>query len=131
MDAFTPNLVCFACKFGCGYLAETPSLNERIQNLIPVTCSGKVDAIHILNMLKNGADGVLIIGCPEGHCHFQDGNWRTGKRVYLLQNVIKSFGIEPERVDIIFTKDPEGKRIPQLISQMESRIKELGPIKIP
>jgi coenzyme F420-reducing hydrogenase delta subunit len=129
MAESNPKIVCFSCKFGWGYLSEESTLASKITNWIPVVCSGKIDTNHILNAFQAGADGVLILGCSEGHCHFQDGNIQTEKKVLLLQKVLETFGIEQERLEIQLSMDPEGKDIPLLIKKMEENLIKLGPIK--
>jgi F420-non-reducing hydrogenase iron-sulfur subunit len=129
MKNFEPKLVCFSCKFSWGYLGNESTLSSQIKNWIPIICSGKVDTNHIVDAFKHGADGVLILGCPEGNCHYQDGNFEAKKRVHLLQRVLSAYGIEPERVRIEFSLDPEGKRIPELVRKMSETVKKLGPVK--
>lgn len=129
MEKYNPKLVCFSCKFGWGYLTEEPTLASKINSWIPVVCSGKIDTSHILKAFRAGADGVLILGCSEGHCHYQDGNIQTKKKVLLLQKVLKTFGIEPQRVEIRFSMDPEGKSMPHLLKKMKEKLIKLGPVK--
>lgn len=129
MSDFEPKLVCFSCKFGWGYLADEASLSSQIENWIPIICSGKIDAKHIAEAFQHGADGVLILGCPEGDCHYQDGNFETKKRVQLLRKVLDSYGIEPERVRMELSLDPEGKRIPELVKSMSEMVRGLGPVR--
>jgi F420-non-reducing hydrogenase iron-sulfur subunit len=129
MADFEPKLICFSCKFGWGYLGDEAELHKKIKNWIPIICSGKVDATHIVDALQAGADGVLILGCPEGECHYQDGNYEAKKRIYLLQKVLSAYGIEPQRVQMELSLDPEGKRIPEMVKKFGETIKKLGPIK--
>ncbi|MBU2535441.1 MAG: hydrogenase iron-sulfur subunit, partial [Chloroflexi bacterium] len=118
MGDFEPKVVCFSCKFGWGYLTDEASLSSKIKNWIPIVCSGKIDTKHVMEAFEHGADGVLILGCPEGDCHYQDGNFETKKRVQLLRKVLDSYGIEPERVRMELSLDPDGKRIPELVKSM-------------
>jgi|YelNatPaOPRAMG01_1025707.scaffolds.fasta_scaffold195551_2 F420-non-reducing hydrogenase iron-sulfur subunit len=129
MSNFEPKLVCFSCKFGWGYLGDEAELGAQIKNWIPIVCSGKVDAAHVVDAFKSGADGVLILGCPEGDCHYQDGNFEARKRVYLLRKILNSYGIEPERVRIVLAIDPEGKQIPNYVREMSETLRRLGPLK--
>lgn len=129
MKRYEPQLVCFSCRFGWGYLGDENALLRQTKNWIPIICSGKIDTIHILDAFRRGADGVLILGCPEGNCHYQDGNFEARKRAYLLQKVLETYGIEKERLEIVLSMDPEGKRIPQLIKDMSDRIGKLGPLR--
>lgn len=129
MKHYEPKLVCFSCKFSWGYLGNEVTLSRQIKNWLPIICVGKIDMTHVLNAFKQGADGVLILGCPEGDCHYQDGNFETRKRVYLLQKVLEFYGIEKERLRIELSCDPEGKSIPQLVKYMSDSIAGLGPVK--
>src|SRR5208337_5246061 len=101
--------------FGYGFCGN--GIGATLKSLIPVVCIGKVDTTDILNAFKKGADGVLLLGCGEGDCHFQDGNQEARKRVYLLQKVLESFGIEKERVQVVTSIDPEGAKVAGLISE--------------
>ena len=129
MSDFEPKVVCFSCKFSWGYLADEAYLSSRIKNWIPIICSGKVDAKHVVEAFQRGADGVLILGCPEGDCHYQDGNFEIKKRVQLLRGVLDSYGIEPERVRMELSLDPEGKMIPELVKNMAETVRKLGPVQ--
>jgi F420-non-reducing hydrogenase iron-sulfur subunit len=130
MNEYNPKILCFKCNFGWGYLGDKNEIKADAKSMVPVTCSGKVDTTHILTALKGGADGVLILGCSQGECHFQDGNYQTGKKILLLKKVLSSFGLEPERVRMLFAIDPDGSRIPQEIETMRNELSLLGPIKI-
>lgn len=130
MAEFEPKLVCFSCRFGWGYLSPDAPLAEQVKNWMPVICSGKIDTKHIVSAFEHGADGVLILGCLEGDCHYQDGNSEARKRVYLLKSVLSSFGIDPERVRIELSTDPNGSKIPELVEQMKATIKKMGPLKV-
>ncbi len=129
MPTYEPKVVCFSCKFSWGYLGDQEELSRRIKNWVPIICTGKVDTIHILNAYKQGADGVLILGCPEGHCHYQDGNFEMRKRVHLLYKVLKDYGIERERLQLSLSLDTDGKTMPMLVKQMSDSIRALAPLK--
>ncbi len=126
---YHPHIVCFSCKFGWGYVAEKNPGEATPENWVPVVCSGKVDSAQILEAFRAGADGVLILACQEGHCHYQDGNFQTGKKVYLLQKVLEAFGVEHERVRMELGRNPEGDKIVQLVNDMKQDISKLGPVR--
>ncbi len=129
LTEYKPKVVCFSCKFGWGYLTDEANLSTQIENWIPIICTGKIDATHMLNAFKHGADGVLILGCPEGDCHYQDGNYEARKKVYLLRRLLELHGIEKERLRIELSTDPDGSRVPQLVKEMSRDIAKLGPLK--
>jgi F420-non-reducing hydrogenase iron-sulfur subunit len=129
LSKYKPKLVCFSCKFSWGYLTDEDALSREIENWVPLICTGKIDATHMLEAFRAGADGILILGCPEGNCHYQDGNYEAKKRVYLLRSLLESFGIEKERIRIELSTDPEGKRIRELVENMKRKLAKLGPAK--
>lgn len=121
-------IVCFACKFGWGYAGERKHF-ENIKNFIPVVCIGKVDAMDILQAFQKGCDGVMLLGCGEGDCHFQDGNLEARKRVYMLHKILEAFGYEKERLEIVTSIDPRGERIQGLINGFADRLRGLSSAK--
>ena len=129
MSEYRPKVVCFSCKFGWGYLADEAAIAAQVKNWIPIICTGKIDATHIIDAFREGADGVLILGCPEGDCHYQDGNYEARKRVHLLREVLGPLGVEKERLRIELSSDPDGTRIPQLVKAMTADLAKMGPLK--
>ena len=129
MSEYKPKLVCFSCKFGWGYLTDEASLSNQINNWAPIICTGKIDTTHMIDAFERGADGILILGCPEGDCHYQDGNFEVKKRVFILRKMLESVGIEKERIRIELAVDPEGSRIQKIVKEMTEDLAKLGPAK--
>jgi F420-non-reducing hydrogenase iron-sulfur subunit len=129
LSPYQPKVVCFSCKFSWGYLTDEAVLSKEVENWIPIICTGKIDTTYMMEAFEKGADGILILGCPEGDCHYQDGNYEAKKRVYLLRRMLESMGIEGERVRIVLSSDPEGHRIAQLAKEMKADVAKLGPVK--
>jgi coenzyme F420-reducing hydrogenase delta subunit/NAD-dependent dihydropyrimidine dehydrogenase PreA subunit len=123
-----PGIVCFACKFGWGYASDNGNF-KNLKSLVPVVCIGKVDASDILEAFSKGAEGVLLLGCADGDCHFQDGNQEAKKRFYLLQRILESFGIERERLEVVTAIDPKGETIQGIINGLTDKVKGLRPMK--
>ena len=95
--------------------------------VIQVPCTGRVDIIHLLKAIEDGADGVYVAGCLEGECHFISGNLKAKKRVQYVKKVLEEVGIEPERVEMFNLSAGEGTRFAEIANEMFNRIKELGP----
>jgi F420-non-reducing hydrogenase iron-sulfur subunit len=121
-----PKIVCFSCKFSWGYLEEESALAAQIKNWIPIICAGKMESSYVVDAFIHGADGVLILGCPEGDCHYQDGNIEAKKRLALLRQVLLTHGIQPQRVKLVLSRDPEGKDITGHINEMAEAINVLN-----
>ena len=118
-------IVCFSCKFSWGYLTDDAVLAADIQHWIPIICVGKIGPRYIVDAFVHGADGVLILACPEGDCHYQDGNIEAKKRLALLRQALATQGIHPDRLKLVLSRAPDGKDIPRHISELANTIKKL------
>ena len=95
--------------------------------IILVPCTGKVDILHILRAFEKGADGVYAVGCMEGDCHFNSGNFRARKRVEQVQKILDTIEIGGERTQMYNLSSSEGPRFAQIAVEMDERIRKLGP----
>nr|NIU60902.1 hydrogenase iron-sulfur subunit [Stutzerimonas stutzeri]NIW36945.1 hydrogenase iron-sulfur subunit [Gemmatimonadota bacterium] len=86
-ESFEPRVVAFLCNW-CSYAGADGAGTARIPspaNVLPVRvmCSGRVSPEMVLRAFRAGADGVLVLGCHIGDCHYVSGNHRTAKRMPL------------------------------------------------
>ena len=95
--------------------------------IILVPCTGKVDAIHLLRAIQKGADGVYVVGCLEGTCHYKEGNYRARERVDYVRTLLEEVGLEPDRVRMYNLSSGEGPTFARYAREMTAHIKELGP----
>ncbi|MBP7090852.1 MAG: Methyl-viologen-reducing hydrogenase, delta subunit [Deltaproteobacteria bacterium ADurb.Bin026] len=95
--------------------------------IIKVPCTGRVDILFILKAFENGADGVCLIGCLEGECHFLTGNIRAKKRVEYIKSLLEETGIGAERVAMYNISAADGRRFAEIAREMTEKIKALGP----
>jgi coenzyme F420-reducing hydrogenase delta subunit len=95
--------------------------------IIRVPCTGKVDVLHILRAFEKGADGVYVVGCREGDCHYNNGNFRAKKRVEQARRILDTIGIGGERVWMYNLSSSDGPLFAQFADEMHARICEAGP----
>jgi F420-non-reducing hydrogenase iron-sulfur subunit len=95
--------------------------------IIQVPCSGRVDILHLLRAIEDGADGVYVAGCLEGECHYISGNLKAKKRVQYVKKVLEEIDVEPGRVEMFNLSSGEGPKFTQIAKEMVERIKALGP----
>jgi F420-non-reducing hydrogenase iron-sulfur subunit len=96
---------------------------------IRVMCSGRVDPQFVLKALRNGADGVLIAGCHPGECHYVNGNIKTLRRYTLLKKTLDQWGIEEERVQLLWASASEGTKLAEKVDNMTEELRALGPLR--
>jgi len=95
--------------------------------IVKVPCTGRVDAIHILQAFENGADGVCLVGCLEGDCHYMTGNIRARKRVEYARRLLDEAGIGGGRLEMYNLSSSDGRKFAQITRAIAERIHELGP----
>jgi len=93
-------------------------------------CTGRVEEIMLLKAFENGADGVMVVGCLEGDCHYLTGNLRARKRVERVAGILDKAGIGKERVKMFNLSAGEGAKFVAYANEMVENIAKLGPSPI-
>jgi F420-non-reducing hydrogenase iron-sulfur subunit len=81
----------------------------------------------VIEALTKGADGVLILGCHPGDCHYLEGNLKAEKRKDAIELMLDDLGIERERFRLEWVSASEGPRFAQVIKDMVEQVKKVGP----
>ena len=132
MTEYEPKIVGFLCNW-CSYAGADLAGVSRFQyppnlRVIRVMCSGRVHPSHVMEALKNGADGVLVAGChPPNDCHYISGNLKAARRVALLKKVLKQLGMNEKRLRLEWISAAEGEKFARVITEFTQELKELGP----
>ncbi len=125
------NIVAFCCHY-CAYAAADMAGSLRFQypdsvKVVKLPCTGKLDLQLILDAFEKGADGVMVAGCMEGDCHYQQGNLNAKRRVVHGQTLLASIGLEPERVRMFNMSSAMGNRWAEAVREMDATVRKLGP----
>ena len=129
-----PRIIAFLCNW-CSYTGADLAGISRIQwdpsvSIVRVMCSGRMDPTFVAKAFSMGADGVIISGCHPGDCHYQEGNYKTLRRVHLLKRLIEGFGIAPERIRLVWVSASEGDQWAKTANEMAAEIRALGPLEV-
>jgi F420-non-reducing hydrogenase iron-sulfur subunit len=132
MNRFEPIIVGFLCNW-CAYEGADAAGRARKPypvnlRVIRVLCSGRTDPQFVLEAFKEGADGVLILGCHPGECHYKEGNFHTLKRYIMLRKMLVQFGIEEERLKLDWISASERDKFVEVVSEMVEKVRKLGPL---
>lgn len=131
---FKPKIIGFLCNW-CSYAGADLAGVSRIQypsnlRIIRVMCSGRVKPEMVVKALYYGADGILVLGCHIGDCHYQTGNHRAKKRIVVLKRFLSYLGIDPRRVRLDWVSASEGGRFAQIVTEFTEEIMKLGPLSL-
>ncbi len=128
---FEPRIVSFCCHncTSCAEdtlnaLGENDSINVR---LVKMPCTGKVEILYLLKAFEEGADGVIVAGCPEGKCHYLEGNIRTKRRVSFTRKILDEIGIGGSRVRMYNIDPSDTEAFGKAISEIKNKVGKLGP----
>jgi ferredoxin len=82
-----------------------------------------------MRAFDQGADGVLVLGCHIGECHYESGNHRAAKRIPVLRDLMSFVGLEPERLRLDWVSASEGERYSRITNEFTEAIRALGPVR--
>jgi len=134
-EQFEPVIIGFTCNW-CSYRAADMAGTARMKyapniRLIRLMCSGRLDPTFVLKALAGGADGVMITGCHPGDCHYVEQNYKALRRFLLLRKTLAQFGIEPERLKLVWASAAEGAIFTEHVNSFVEQVRALGPLNWP
>ena len=132
ISGFEPVIIGFLCNW-CSYTGADLAGVARLQyppNLRPirVMCTGMIHPDLVMEGFFSGADGVIILGCHPGSCHYFEGNTKTQARAAVLSELLSDTGITPDRFELQWISSAEASVFARIITQFTKRIKQLGPL---
>jgi len=133
MTKFEPKILGFLCNW-CAYAGADLAGVSRFQypsniRVIRVMCSGRVDPVHIFDAFKEGIDGVAVLGCHPGDCHYQTGNYEAENKMKMTKKVLEKIGMNSDRLYLDWVSAAEGKRFSEVICELTDKIRQIGPIR--
>jgi coenzyme F420-reducing hydrogenase delta subunit/glycine cleavage system H lipoate-binding protein/Pyruvate/2-oxoacid:ferredoxin oxidoreductase delta subunit len=99
----SPRIVAFMCR-NSAWEAYQSAVKQHAASLplgfspIKVPCAGKVDPDYLLKAFTSGADGVLVLSCPQDNCKSTHGNVCAEWGVEQAQEMLAEAGIDPGRL---------------------------------
>ncbi len=133
-QTFEPRIVGFLCNW-CSYAGADLAGTSRTAypaniRIVRVPCSGRVDPLFVARALKEGADGVLVLGCHPGDCHYSDGNYYTRRRFAVMRELLIFLGLEPERIKLDWVSASEGARFAKVVGNFTEAVRRLGQLHV-
>jgi len=126
-----PRIVAFTCNW-CAYAAADLAGIVRMQyppnvRIIRVMCTGMVHPNLVMEAFQLGADGVMVMGCQPGECHYVDGNVKAEARLAVVTEMMDAMGIEEERFRLVWCSAAEAERFVAAVTDMTELLRVLGP----
>ena len=131
-EGFEPDILGFLCNW-CSYASADLAGVSRMQyppnvKVIRVMCSARVDPTIVVEAFIQGLDGVMVLGCHLGTCHYMTGNYYTERRMKTTKSVLKKVGLSSERLLVDWVSAAEGERFATLVRKFTEKVRKLGPL---
>ena len=78
---------------------------------LKVPCLGQISSGILLKAFENGADGVLMLGCPPDQCHYEFGNRRTEEIFVEVRELINVLGYSESQFQLDWVAAGEGQEV--------------------
>jgi heterodisulfide reductase subunit A-like polyferredoxin/coenzyme F420-reducing hydrogenase delta subunit len=122
----------FGCNWGGGAAADHAGLkglkHDRRFHLLPVGCIGQLDPSVLGRAFLEGANGLLLVGCPPEECHHSYGLDHTWSRVNLVKKLLSLCGIERTRVALAHADMTKTEQFVRTVNNFMVNMNRLGPI---
>ena len=108
-----PKVIVFTCNWNAYSGLETAGVKRLTYppNIHPlrVVCLGQISPGIILKAFEKGADGVLLLGCPPGECHYEFGNRRAEEIVDQTRQLAALLGYHDEQINLSWVAAGNGE----------------------
>jgi F420-non-reducing hydrogenase iron-sulfur subunit len=131
MTEFEPKIVGFLCNW-CSYAGADLAGVSRVQmapnfRIIRIMCSGRIDPELCIRLLREGLDGVLVLGCHPGDCHYIDGNYFAEIKMEWTLNLLKKTEFGDGRLMLDWVSASEDQLFASIVSRFQDTVRGLGP----
>ncbi len=126
MNKANADIVVFACNWdglSCIEAAAQSRTYPASVKVIRVNCLSRVHSGLILKAFELGADGVMLLGCESGGCHFGKDDEFSTKEYEKTRGVLGLLGLGGERLCLAHLPRGDGagfvKQVTKLMTEIE------------
>jgi len=124
-----PGIVGFVCNWGAYGAVEMAGVNQSgypaSVRLVRLPCLGRLHLGLLLKAFEMGADGVILLGCPEDNCHYESGTTKAKEMFAQAQEILGLLGIDKERLELLEVPTGEGDFVAKKLSAFTGKIRNL------
>ena len=126
---FIPKITVFHCINAFTENTHSPFVGRDDFEIkfIKLPCSSMVKDVFLLRAFEAGADGVVVLVCPQGQCRYVEGNIRAKKRVAWVKNLLDEIGIDGRRLSLSNIAAGDNAAATQIIGDVLKNLTGLGP----
>ena len=130
---FEPRIVGFLCNW-CSYAGADKAGAAQLPyppnvHIVRVMCTGRIDPQFVLKAFEQGADGVVVLACHPGDCHYKEQNYRALQRHRITLKLLAQFGIDEDRCRFDFVSAAEAEKFASVMKDVTETARRLGPCR--
>lgn len=126
------NIVVFACNWdglSCIEAAARKGLSYPASvKAVRVSCLSRVHSGLILRAFELGANGVMLLGCDRGSCHFEIDSGLIEQEYKKTRNILGMLGLQEERLVLIRLPGGDGAGFVKQVNDFIAGNKPTEPI---
>ena len=123
-----PAILVFTCNWdGWSCIETAVSTGLRYPGsvkIVKVNCLSRVHAGLILQALDLGADGVMLLGCEPGKCHFGTNSDCVTREYEKAQSILELLGVNKGRVVLVRLPAFDGHKFVRQVTKLIEYIKQ-------
>jgi len=129
-SSYKPEITVFYCINAFNEKTALPFTKKGAAQVkyVKMACSSMVKDVFILKAFESGADGVLVLVCPEEACRYVEGSIRAAKRVTRVKSILNDIGLGSERLSIFNTRPGDTDTLEKILTEKAARLAAKGPL---
>ena len=125
------NVVVFTCNWdglSCVEAAAQKGLSYPASvKVVRVSCLSRVHSGLILKAFELGANGVMLLGCSLGNCHFEIDAGLIEREYDKTRNILGLLGLREERLALIRLPGDDGAGFVKQVTDFIKGIEQAEP----
>jgi F420-non-reducing hydrogenase iron-sulfur subunit len=91
-------------------------------------CTGRIDPALVAEAFRKGLDGLLVVGCYFGDCHYITGNHQAKAKLDMTRRLFKHIGMNEERLTFRQCSSGEASVFVDIVTEFDTKLRGLGPL---
>jgi coenzyme F420-reducing hydrogenase delta subunit len=131
MSKSAADVVIFACNWdglSCVEAAAQAGLcYPASARVVRVSCLSRINQGLILKAFELGADGVMLLGCEPGNCHFDIDAGLVAQEYEKARRVLRLLGMGEERLVLCHMSRGDGSGFVRQVKSFIAEIEQMQP----
>ncbi len=117
-------IVCYCCSRSgmpaASKAIEAGGLDDVLLREVP--CTGAVEKWEVLRCFRQGADGVLLVGCLVENCAHHYGSEVAARKASVLERTLIDVGLPPERCAMVHLAEHQPERFRRAVEVLRESV---------